>query len=101
MITPFGAGVLEIDPPCEGEIEATLENGVVTITGISWYGEGSGSRSEELEALLRASHGRFDAAVVWESGDVEYWKCQDGVLTIESVDILALVMAKEAADVQS
>ena len=71
----------------EGAIEGTAKNGVMTITSIECFGEGSGGDwLDVVVPILSKTTGTFEAILIWERGDtIERVKVTNGKMTKKEV----------------
>lgn len=72
---------------CEQLIKGILKDGIIHVTELEMYGEGSGVfKGWILDEALKQSKGELEAVLVWEGGDsITRLKVKDGV--IEETDV--------------
>lgn len=70
-------------------IKGTLENEILSVTEIKWYGECSGTGMDwVLGPALKESTGELIASCVWEGGDsVNRLIVKDGNVTWEDIEL--------------
>ena len=78
---------IEMDCGCEQLIKGILKDGIIHVTELKMYGEGSGTFKDWiLDEALKQSKGELEAVLVWEGGDsITRLKVKDGV--IEETDV--------------
>jgi len=73
----------------ESRITGTVDDGILAVTSIVVYGEGSGVALDWIvEPALKDSTGVLVASRIWEGGDyIDLLTVRDGVLIAEAIDI--------------
>lgn len=82
-----GALTLSFGDGCE--ITGKVEDGILLVTSINFWGEGSGtSMNLILEPALKASTGELIASCVWEGGDsINQLIVKDGNVEWKNIEI--------------
>lgn len=69
------------------EVKGNLVGDNIVITDINNTGEGSGTFMGYLDDAFKKSIGILEVVMIWESGEVEHMKVNNGVVTIKEVEL--------------
>ena len=83
---------IEMECGCEQLIKGTLKDGIIHVTELEMYGEGSGTfKGWILDEALKQSKGELEAVLVWEGGDsITRLKVKDGVIILEATVVVSI-----------
>ena len=80
---------IEMECGCEQLIKGILKDGIIHVTELEMYGEGSGTfKGYILDEALKESTGELEALLVWEGGDsITRLKVKEGVVEEAKVEL--------------
>lgn len=78
---------IHIDGADGFEVKGNLVGDNIVVKDINNTGEGSGTFMGYLDDAFKKSIGILEVVMIWESGEVEHMKVNNGVVTIKEVEL--------------